>query len=65
MAFDVAALQAIYGANTTYKSGNSTWTLPATNGDGTFWTAIWDPSGVDTMRHSATRRRPSTCARRR
>ena len=51
MAFDVAALQAIYGANTTYKSGNSTWTLPATNGDGTFWTAIWDPSGVDTMRH--------------
>jgi serralysin len=54
MAFDIAALQHIYGANLTYRSGNSTYTLPAVEDDGTFWTAIWDTGGVDLIRHTGS-----------
>ena len=54
MAFDIAALQHIYGANLTYRSGNSNYTLPAVEDDGTFWTAIWDTGGVDLIRHTGS-----------
>jgi serralysin len=49
MAFDIAAIQAIYGANTTTNSGNDTYTLPTNNGAGTFWSCIWDAGGIDTI----------------
>ena len=49
MALDIAAIQAIYGANTTYASGNTVYTLPTTNGIGTGWKSIWDTGGVDTI----------------
>jgi serralysin len=49
MALDVAAIQTIYGANTTFKTGNDTYTLPPSNMPGTFWSCIWDAGGLDTI----------------
>jgi Ca2+-binding RTX toxin-like protein len=49
MAFDVAALQAIYGVNTTYNAGNNVYALPGVNGSGTFWSCIWDAGGTDVV----------------
>ena len=54
MAFDVAALQHIYGANMSYKTGNDVYTLPDTNGDGTYWSLIWDAGGIDRIRHTGS-----------
>jgi serralysin len=47
MAFDIAALQELYGANTTYHTGADLYTLPGKNGTGTFWSCIWDAGGLD------------------
>ena len=47
MAFDIAALQFLYGANTTFASGNDTYVLPGVNAQGTYWTCIWDTGGTD------------------
>ncbi|MCA4920082.1 MAG: M10 family metallopeptidase C-terminal domain-containing protein, partial [Roseomonas sp.] len=47
MAFDIAAIQMIYGANTTYRTGNDTYLLPNGAPWDTFWTCIWDAGGVD------------------
>jgi Ca2+-binding RTX toxin-like protein len=47
MAFDVAAVQAIYGANMTFKTGSDTYDLPTIDGLGTFWSCIWDAGGID------------------
>lgn len=52
MAFDVALLQQRYGANTTTASGNSFYTLPSVNAQGTFYQTIWDTGGTDTIRHN-------------
>ena len=49
MAFDIAALQALYGANTTYNTGDNIYTLDITNGVGTDWSCIWDAGGNDTI----------------
>lgn len=50
MAFDIAALQAIYGANNTYKTGDDVYLLPSSNTNGVaFWSSIWDAGGVDTI----------------
>jgi Ca2+-binding RTX toxin-like protein len=49
MAFDIAAIQHIYGANTTYNTGNNIYYLPTTNGAGTYWSCIWDAGGTDTI----------------
>jgi serralysin len=49
MAFDIAALQAIYGANTNFNTGANTYVLPQANASGTFWSCIWDAGGVDTI----------------
>ena len=46
-AFDIAAVQYLYGPNTSYHSGDNTYTLPGSNGPGTYWTCIWDTGGVD------------------
>ena len=47
MAFDIAAIQAIYGANTTYASGENTYQMPKANASGTYWSCIWDTGGTD------------------
>jgi Ca2+-binding RTX toxin-like protein len=49
MAFDVAAVQAMYGANTTTNAGNDAYLLPETNGIGTYYRTIWDTGGIDTI----------------
>ncbi len=49
MALDIAAIQAIYGANTNYASGNSVYRLPTVNDIGIYWKSIWDTGGVDTI----------------
>jgi len=46
-ALDIAALQAMYGANTSYRDGNDTYTKPADT------TSIWDAGGRDEIDFSA------------
>src|SRR5262249_24909978 len=53
MAFDIAALQYLYGANMTYNSGDQLYALPTANGAGTFWSCIWDAGGVDEISGAA------------
>ncbi|PVE26245.1 hypothetical protein DC522_00320 [Microvirga sp. KLBC 81] len=48
-AFDIAALQWIYGANTTTKTGDDIYALPTSNAVGTGWSCIWDAGGDDTI----------------
>lgn len=54
MALDVAALQAIYGANTGYRTGDDLYLLPQVNASGTGWSCIWDAGGVDTISNSGS-----------
>jgi VCBS repeat-containing protein len=49
MAFDIAAIQAIYGANNTYHTGNDTYVMPDVNEVGTGYICIWDAGGTDTI----------------
>jgi Ca2+-binding RTX toxin-like protein len=49
MAFDIAALQELYGANMTYNTGDNTYLLPTQNTDGTFWSCIWDAGGASDL----------------
>ena len=57
MAFDIAALQSKYGANTNYNTGDNTYYLPdwvaldrtlSTEGSA-FYQCIWDAGGTDTI----------------
>ena len=52
MAFDIAALQFLYGANTSFHSGNDLYTLSAINAPGTFYSCIWDVGGIDTIQNT-------------
>jgi serralysin len=54
MALDVAVLQDKYGANSTFASGDDTYTLSATNGAGTFYSLIWDTDGTDEIEHTGS-----------
>ncbi|MBL1211114.1 M10 family metallopeptidase, partial [Geminocystis sp. GBBB08] len=47
MAFDIAAIQYLYGANTTSNSGNNTYFLPTVNQAGTMYSSLWDTGGID------------------
>ncbi|MEJ6482643.1 matrixin family metalloprotease [Nostoc punctiforme UO1] len=49
MAFDIAAIQHIYGINKTYNTGNNVYLLPSSNSVGTYWSSIWDAGGTDTI----------------
>lgn len=49
MALDIAAIQAIYGANMNYHTGADTYTLPKVNGSGSYWSCIWDAGGSDSI----------------
>ena len=55
MAFDIAAIQALYGANTTYNAGNTTYRLPGSNVSGTGWRCIWDAGGTDAIVYGGSR----------
>ncbi|WP_341526789.1 M10 family metallopeptidase [Nostoc sp. UHCC 0302] len=49
MAFDIAAIQYLYGKNNSYKTGNDTYYLPTVNQSGTSYSCIWDAGGIDTI----------------
>ncbi len=55
MALDIAALQAMYGANMTFQSGNNTYRLPDSNGVGSYYSCIWDAGGIDRLEGAANR----------
>jgi serralysin len=55
MAFDIAVLQAKYGANTTHNSGADTYVLGDVHGAGAKWVSIWDTGSTDTMRYYGTK----------
>ena len=50
-AFDIATAQFLYGANTTQNGGDDVYTIPSTNGVGTYYTTIWDTGGNDTIQY--------------
>ena len=49
MALDIAVLQEKYGANIATNLGDTVYVLPDTNVSGTFYQAIWDVGGTDTI----------------
>lgn len=50
MAFDIAALQVMYGANMSYRTGNDAYHIGVDyNAPATGWTCIWDAGGNDTI----------------
>lgn len=53
-ALDIAALQAMYGANTSANSGSNIYTLPSSNSAGVGYQAIWDTGGIDALRHAGS-----------
>ena len=54
MALDIAALQALYGANMNTATGNDTYMLPKVNAVGTYWSSIWDAGGTDTISNAGS-----------
>ena len=55
LALDIAVLQDTYGANTTTRIGNDTYTLFGQNGVSTGYQAIWDAGGTDTISYNGSR----------
>lgn len=55
MALDIAVLQAKYGANTDHNTNDNVYSLPDSNGKGTFYAAIWDAGGTDAIVYSGSR----------
>jgi Ca2+-binding RTX toxin-like protein len=49
MAFDIAAIQHLYGPNVWARSGDNVYALPKANASGTYWSCIWDVGGADTI----------------
>lgn len=49
MAFDIAAIQYIYGPNMSTDAGATVHDLPDENATGTGWLAIWDAGGTDAI----------------
>lgn len=54
MALDIAAIQAVYGANRTYQAGSDSYVLPQTDVTGTGWSCLWDVSGSDTISNAGS-----------
>lgn len=48
-AFDIAAVQALYGANLATNNTNTSYILPSANTIGTGWNTIWDAGGIDVI----------------
>lgn len=55
MAFDIAGIQALYGANYSTNSGNTVYILPDSDVQGTAWRCIWDGGGIDELRYNGSR----------
>ncbi len=55
MAFDIAVLQAKYGANLSHRTGNDIYVLPDENAVGTYYSCIWDAGGWDTIVYRGSR----------
>jgi serralysin len=53
-AFDIAALQALYGVNMATATGDNVYALPTQNARGTGWSCIWDAGGNDTISGEAS-----------
>ena len=53
MALDLAILQEKYGA-VDRNTDDTVYILPDSNADGTFWEAIWDTGGTDTLQYTGT-----------
>ncbi|WP_146348403.1 M10 family metallopeptidase C-terminal domain-containing protein [Phaeobacter marinintestinus] len=56
-ALDIAALQNLYGANTTHAAGDDIYDLDDTNAtdSGAGYMAIWDTGGTDMIRYTGTK----------
>ena len=57
MAFDIAAIQYLYGVNSTYHTGNDVYLLPEADVTGaisTNWSSIWDAGGSDTLEYDGS-----------
>lgn len=52
--FDIALLQERYGARDDINEGDTVWELPDSNEPGTFFSAIWDTGGTDTLLHDGS-----------
>ena len=52
MMFDILAIQAMYGKNTNYKSGDTTYTYTET---GDYHQTLWDSGGKDTIVYNSTK----------
>lgn len=55
MAFDIAAIQDLYGANTTYHANADTYVLPDIDAAGTYYSCIWDAGGIDEIIYNGMR----------
>jgi hypothetical protein len=55
MAFDIAVIQHIYGANTTHATGDDVYVIPDNDGVGIGFEAIWDAGGNDSIRYDGAR----------
>lgn len=55
MAFDIAAVQSIYGANSGTRTGDDSYALPDANQSGTGYRAIWDADGKDEIVYAGAR----------
>jgi serralysin len=55
MAFDIAAIQALYGANTFVYGGDDTYELRNVNAAGTMYSCIWDTGGTDQIVYTGGR----------
>jgi Ca2+-binding RTX toxin-like protein len=57
-ALDIAALQHLYGANTTYRNGQDNYLLPDSNQasflTGTGFRTIWDTGGIDSITYAGS-----------
>lgn len=51
MVLDIAAIQYIYGANTTHHTGNDNYVF---TGTGTYHQTIWDAGGTDTITYQSS-----------
>ncbi|MBM6594608.1 M10 family metallopeptidase [Microvirga pudoricolor] len=54
-AFDIAAMQKLYGPNNETAKGDDVYVLPHLNASGTGWTCIWDTGGIDTISASKSK----------
>jgi len=54
MALDIAALQYLYGENTSFNNGHTPYYLPLKNAVGTSISTIWDTGGIDVIQHNGS-----------